>query len=175
MILGKPFNKIGGEMPKPVILCIGTTNIIGDSLGPKVGDKLIMDENINAYVYGFSSRPVNGNNYDEYIKHIRMNHKNSILIAIDACLGRQTDIGKIKYSSTGLKAGSALNKGLKKIGDIGILGIVAKANNDNFNTLKQVNVKVIEALSYKIVENIKNIIVFLNNISKNEEIKNISK
>ncbi len=44
-------------MKNLVFLCIGTTKIIGDSVGPKVGDKL-KDLNVNAYVYGNTARQV---------------------------------------------------------------------------------------------------------------------
>ncbi|MDE7349057.1 MAG: spore protease YyaC, partial [Clostridia bacterium] len=38
-------------MKNLVFLCIGTTKIIGDSIGPKVGDRL-KENGVNAYVYG---------------------------------------------------------------------------------------------------------------------------
>ena len=44
-------------MPKPVILCIGTDKVPGDSLGPVVGDLLIMKYNIDAFVYGHAQSP----------------------------------------------------------------------------------------------------------------------
>ena len=62
-------------MDKPVILCIGANNITGDSLGPAVGDLLIMEYNIDAYVYGHTARPINGLNYVDYVKHIETHHK----------------------------------------------------------------------------------------------------
>lgn len=158
-------------MSRPVILCIGTNNVIGDSLGPKVGDKLIMDYNINAYVYGFSTRPITGSNYEKYINHIKKHHVESIIIAVDACVGKMEDIGKIKYSSKGIYAGSALNKSNNKIGDIGILGVVASAGNNNMEALLNVEKSLIEKMSYNIAGLIYNII---NKFAFNEEIKNIS-
>lgn len=150
-------------MPKPVILCIGTNKIIGDSLGPCVGDILIMEYNIDAYVYGHTSKPINGNNYDDYLSHISKHHKNNFIIAIDACLGIQQDVGKIKFSKNGITAGGALNKGYAKIGDIGILGIVAAANTkNNFEVLKNVDTKVVKVLAISIAQSVQKIVTKVN-------------
>lgn len=152
-------------MPKPVILCIGTNKIIGDSLGPCVGDILIMKYNIDAYVYGHTSRPINGNNYDDYLMHIQKHHQNNIIIAVDACLGNIKDIGKIKFSKNGITAGGALNKGYKRIGDIGILGIVAAAKaTDNFAVLKGVDIDTINILASAIAKSILKLVIKINDI-----------
>ncbi|HHU43360.1 MAG: spore protease YyaC [Bacillota bacterium] len=134
-------------MPKPVILCIGTDKVPGDSLGPVVGDLLIMKYNIDAFVYGHSAKPVNGINYEDYIEHISLHHKNSLIIAIDACVGREEDIGRIKISTKGLVAGEALKKKNKTIGDVALLGVVAKAGKDNLEQLKNADVALIRSMA----------------------------
>lgn len=139
---------------KPVILCIGTTNVPGDSLGPIVGDKLIEEYNIDAYVYGRTGKTVNGINYSDYISHIKTHHSSSIIIAVDACLGISKDVGRIKYIMRGLEAGAALNKKLGKVGDIGILGVVGESGKDNLQALMAVSLKNIKDLSEKIAEKI---------------------
>lgn len=133
-----------------VILCVGTTSITGDSLGPRVGDLLINDYNVNAFVYGSSHHPVNGLNYNDYIDFLKKHHKNSLIIAVDACLGEFEDVGKIKYTFNGLRAGAALNKNMEKIGDIAILGIVAEKCSDNFYSLSSASSDIVELLSQKI-------------------------
>ena len=37
-------------VPKPVVICIGTPKVRGDSLGPRVGDILIEEYKLDAYV-----------------------------------------------------------------------------------------------------------------------------
>lgn len=153
-------------MPKPVILCIGTNKIIGDSLGPAVGDLLIMEYNVDAYVYGHTARPINGINYNDYLKHIDMHHKDNLIIAVDACVGKSKDVGKIKCSLNGIQAGGALNKGYKRIGDIGILGIVAEAQlKDNLSILKNVDQTLINNLSKSIAEIVSKLISDINSIN----------
>jgi putative sporulation protein YyaC len=139
---------------KPVILCVGTNSVIGDSLGPKVGDLLIKRYNIDAFVYGKTSLPVNGLNYSQYLIHIKNHHPDSIIIAVDACLGTKCEIGKIKYTFNGLRAGAALNKKLDRIGHLTILGIVAEKSNNNLDSLIKANALVIDSLSDKIAKKI---------------------
>ncbi len=134
-------------MTKPVILCIGTNKVPGDSLGPRVGDLLIMKYNIDAYVYGHTAKPVTGVNYDDYIEHVRLHHKNSLIVAIDACVGKEEDIGKVKISSKGLVAGGALKKNNKLIGDVALVGIVAKADKDNLHALKSADIFLVQKMA----------------------------
>ncbi len=138
----------------PVILCVGTTKVIGDSLGPLVGDILIGKYNLSAYVYGKSSSQVNGITYNGYVNHINKNHAKSFVIAVDACLGNKDDIGKIKYTTQGLSAGAALNKNFAKMGDIAILGVVGEKCQDNMSSLINANKVLVENLAIKIAEKI---------------------
>lgn len=148
-------------VPKPVILCIGTPKIVGDSLGPRVGDLLVRDYGVNAYVYGKTAFPVTGVNCKAYFAHIRTHHPDSLVIAVDACVGAESEVGKIKYSLDGLRAGSALGKLLGSFGDIGFLGVVAAKGEDNLRSLSSVNEGAVQALSEKIAKKIQNLIADL--------------
>ncbi|MDD4316697.1 MAG: spore protease YyaC [Clostridia bacterium] len=153
-------------MPKPVILCIGTDNIVGDSLGPAVGDLLVMKYGVDAYVYGRRARPVNGVNYAEYLDHIKKHHKHNFIIAVDACIGDHKDVGKIKCTRNGLSAGGALDKRLGRVGDLGILGIVAAVRENNFEALKDVDSSLVNALSAIAAELISKLVLRINGIQK---------
>ncbi|MDR0751996.1 MAG: spore protease YyaC [Christensenellaceae bacterium] len=125
----------------PVIMCIGSTSIIGDSLGPLVGDILRYKHHAKAYIYGSLKRPINGINYREYLEYINFMHSNPFIIAIDACVGSEIDIGQVKISKSGIRAGAALKKPFSRIGDIGIVGVVALKAEDNLKTLSAVNME----------------------------------
>lgn len=133
---------------KPVILCVGTVNVSGDSVGPKVGDNLI-SLGVNAYVYGKSSRPVNGINYERYVEFIKIHHPHSVVIAVDACLGKKTDVGRVKYSLSGLRAGAALKKDLTKFGDMTVLCVVAEKSENNLRSLLLAEKAFVDALAEK--------------------------
>lgn len=135
-------------MPLPVILCIGSSGVSGDSLGPLVGDLLRRRYNVKAFVYGCPERPVNGLNYTQYIEHIERVHHGSVVIAVDACVGSRDDVGKIKFSPSGLTAGGALNKNLRRFGDLGVLGVVAPRQKDNLSALLQVPFSFVDEMSH---------------------------
>ncbi len=65
----------------------------------------------------------------ETISVINSKYKNPYLIAIDACLGNENNIGNIEIKNTPLTPGSALNKNLPSVGDISITGIVNLSGN----------------------------------------------
>lgn len=141
-------------MALPVVLCIGSSQVIGDSLGPLVGDLLRDKYRTPAYVYGGIRAPVNGINYYKYFLHLKKTHPSSLVIAVDACVGDEKDVGKIKYSSKGLKAGEALKKNLPRVGDIGILGVVAPRSNDNLFSLMNCPYSLVTNMSERIAYNI---------------------
>lgn len=139
---------------KPVVLCVGTVNVLGDSLGPRVGDRLVEYYNVDAYVYGRTARPVNGINYPAYVNHIKKHHPYSLIIAVDACLGAKIDVGKVKYTVRGLRAGAALNKKLTSFGDLGILGVVGEKCDDNLSALINADEKTVASVVEKTAEKV---------------------
>ena len=141
-------------MSLPVVVCIGSSSVSGDALGPMVGDLLREVYNLPAFVYGGFSRPVNGVNYREYAQFIAGRHAGNFIIAVDACVGAPEDVGRIKFSGSGLKAGGALNKDFGAIGDIGILGVVAERSSDNLGALMNVPYALVERMSAAIARKI---------------------
>ena len=53
-------------------------------------------------------------------------HPRSRLISVDAALGKGEDVGRVRLKKGGIKAGGALERIGEKIGDIGIIGVVAE-------------------------------------------------
>lgn len=136
-------------------------------MGPRVGRLLKEVFKINAFVYGDNKRPVTAINFPEFVKHIETVHKGSFLIAVDACLGRAENVGTVKISTQGVTAGGAFNKGLKTVGDLGFLGVVAEAGEDNLKMLFSVEKDFVQRLSFeialKIIKVLKNL-PFVENI-----------
>ena len=138
-------------MKNLVFLCIGTTKIIGDSVGPKVGDKL-KAQGVEAYVYGNTQRQVTAINVDDYAKMIKVRHKGDIIVVIDSALGKTNDIGTIKVTQNGIKPGGAFDKNKERIGDIGILAVVGDADGNRMQELKDRDEGFITNLVDKVVE-----------------------
>ena len=147
------------NMKNLVFLCIGTTKIIGDSVGPKVGDKL-KEQGVDAYVYGDTHRQVTAINVDDYAKMIKGRHKKDIVIVIDAALGKSKDIGSIKVTRNGIKPGGAFDKNKQRVGDIGILAVVGDADGNRMQELKDSDESFISHLVDKVVAFANGIMLF---------------
>ncbi|MCI8728339.1 MAG: spore protease YyaC [Clostridia bacterium] len=132
-----------------VILCIGSSQITGDSVGPMVGD-LLKEKGVRAYVYGTMSRPVNAKNLEDYIGMIKEHHTGSLVMVVDATVGEEGDIGEIRINRNGVKPGGAVNKDLPRVGDIGILGVVAKRSNNLVNALMGVDALLVRKIARRI-------------------------
>lgn len=108
---------------RPVILCIGSDRVTGDCLGPIVGQMLV-ERNVNAFVYGTLSHPVTALNLKESVRHIKRVHSDKKVLAIDSSVGKASDIGKVRISFGSIAPGSADGKKLPKVGDVSITATV---------------------------------------------------
>ncbi|MBQ9728104.1 MAG: spore protease YyaC [Clostridia bacterium] len=124
----------------PVIVCIGSDLAIGDSLGPVTGSMLkYKTQGLGAFIYGTLSSPVTAKEIRYVRSFLKETHKDSLVIAVDAAVGVEGDVGLIKISDTPLLPGAGANKKLGAIGDISVMGIVAErsiANYGLFNTTR---------------------------------------
>lgn len=110
---------IGSEF---AILCIGSDRSTGDALGPLVGTRLKKHECKSMRVYGTLDEPVHAINLQDVLVDILSN--NSTVVAVDACLGKASNVGTL-YANTGpLSPGAGVKKVLPQAGDIHITGTV---------------------------------------------------
>ncbi len=107
-----------------VIVCIGTDRSTGDALGPLTGTLFSAKKPKHMKLYGTLHQPVHATNLTDYIKEIDRNHRNPFIIAIDACLGRNSSVGDLITGVGPVLPGAALKKSLPEIGDIHITGVV---------------------------------------------------
>lgn len=107
-----------------VVVCIGTDRSTGDSLGPLTGTFLTEQQPKHLSVYGTLHEPVHATNLNDYVNRIHKHHHYPYVIAIDACLGRSSSVGKIITGTGSIQPGAALNKSLPSIGDMFLTGVV---------------------------------------------------
>ncbi len=119
-----------------VFLCIGTDRSTGDSLGPLVGNKLNLLTRNKLNVYGTLQNPVHAKNLKETVSEINTTFKSPYVIAIDACLGKLSNVGKIFITQGPLYPGTALNKDLPAVGNLSITGIVNICSSLEFMILQ---------------------------------------
>lgn len=140
-------------MREIVFVCIGCTGVVGDSLGPLVGDILIKKD-VPCFVYGTPQRPVHAQNLPQYAKFISKFHPSAKIVAIDACLGKLSDVGSISVLRGGITPGKALNKQATVFGDAGVLAIVGEAGADPLAELKSRSLAFIDRLAEKTAETV---------------------
>jgi len=109
----------------PIVLCIGSDRVTGDSFGPMVGEKLTRQHNIDTFVYGTLSKPVTAINLIEVLAFIKCRHPNTVVLAVDSALGATSEIGKFRVLADGIYPGAATGKKLPKAGDFSLTATVA--------------------------------------------------
>ncbi len=137
-----------------VVVCFGTPAIAGDSLGPEVGTILREDKNFPAFVYGTLDRPVTGRNMNEWISFVRETHKGAVLLAVDACLGEASNLGRISVRSDGV-CPAAVGGKKSRFGDVGIIAVVGDKSGDALTELMQANAVYVSELAHKVANLIK--------------------
>lgn len=113
-----------GNFSDIVVLCIGTDRSTGDALGPLVGSLFEKMFPPGVHIYGTIDQPVHAVNLKETIDKIEQKHKDSLIIAIDACLGQFSSVGNITIADGPLKPGAGVKKDLPEVGTFHITGIV---------------------------------------------------
>ncbi len=117
----------------PVIICVGSDLVVGDSLGPIVGTKLIEKLQGKAFVYGTLQSPITAKEIGVIKAQIKKLHPYSKILVIDAAIGNEEEIGYVKISELGIKPGLGVNKDLPLIGDVSVIGIVSSNSGKNLN------------------------------------------
>lgn len=143
----------------PVIVCVGSDLAIGDSLGPITGSMLkYKTQGLNAFIYGTLASPVTAKEIKYLRAFLKDTHPGSQVIAIDAAVGVEGDIGLIKLLDSPLFPGAGANKRLGAIGDISILGIVAEKSVANYGLLNTTRLNLVYSMSEIISDAIANLL-----------------
>lgn len=136
-----------------IFLCVGSDKITGDSFGPIVGDslqKLFKSMYNNIKVVGTLEEPISGVNLKKEVEKIYNTYKNPCIIAIDAALSLEKDIGKIIVTNSKMKFGKGTSKNILEVGDISIKAIVAKdykIPRYNFQNLQNTSLNIVIKLA----------------------------
>ena len=150
------------EYSNIIFLCIGTSKLIGDSIGPHVGDKLKIIENDYIKVYGTTENNVDFLNSKYVIEKIYKEYNNPYIITIDAALSNIYKKGDIVTGNGYIKLGKALEKNICFYSNINIKCIMGKYYIDKEQNLKELQAVKIEEISKMaeiIYKKIKNILI----------------
>lgn len=154
---------ISSENDKYIFVCIGTDKCIGDAVGPWIGT--LLEEN-GYKVIGTLEKPCHAVNMKERLKELKKNYKGYKVIVIDACIGKEGDIGKVVIEEGPLKPGRGLNKKLGKIGDIAVKVIVLEECDMIFYELSRVRLYFVKTLAEDVAKLIDNTFKSLKDIEE---------
>ena len=136
------------DNPPPIIVCVGSDLAIGDCLGPITGSMLkYKTQGLPVFIYGTLASPITAKEIKYLRPFLKETHKNSQVIAIDAAVGAQGDIGLVKASNTPLLPGAGANKKLGAVGDISVMGIVAEKSVANYGLLNPPRLNLVYSMS----------------------------
>ena len=128
-----------------IVLCIGSDRYTGDALGPLLGSYL--RENSGFIVYGCLDTPVHAGNLVETVRSIRMQYRHPFVIAVDACLGKASEVGNIEVWEGSLEAGIAVGHKLPRVGDMSIVGVVNAGGFYGYIDLQTTSLSIVVKLS----------------------------
>lgn len=139
-----------------IFFCIGTDRVIGDCVGPITGS-LLKNKFGNKNIYGDLEENLTYENIEEKLNEVNLKYTNPYIIAIDAALSSNEDIGKFYVDNNGINYRKSLNSKDLKIGDVGIKVVVGKDYNDselNFKVLQNISLSKIVKISKKTFDGI---------------------
>ena len=149
----------------PILICIGSDIVLGDSLGPLVGT-MLKKKNARPFIYGTLNYPVTAKEVAYARTYLKQMHPNSVSIAIDAAVGDADDVGLIRVVNGGLKPGLGVNKNLGVVGDVSIVGIVASKSLQNYNLFNATRLNLIYKMAEKISDGIEKYLAQTANLIK---------
>ncbi|MGI6679475.1 MAG: spore protease YyaC [Dehalobacterium sp.] len=136
-----------------VIVCIGTDRATGDCLGPLVG-WFLMKHRADYTLYGTLDDPVHANNIEDKLAELHQRQKSSLIIAIDACLGKIENVGMINLGLGTISPGAGVYKKLPAVGYIHYTGIVNVAGHLEYLVLQNTRLNLVIQMAGKIAESI---------------------
>lgn len=150
------------EAKKEVLfLCIGSDRSTGDSLGPIIGYKLEHQLVGGCRIVGTLSRPVHAVNLEETVEEIQRRYPAHVVVAIDASIGRQEQVGTISLGRGGIRPGLGVRKRLNRVGDIFITGVVGNGQCREPMMLQSIRLGTVMELADAICSGIKSVETFL--------------
>ncbi|GAB2671244.1 spore protease YyaC [Paenibacillus thermoaerophilus] len=127
-------------------LCVGTDRSTGDALGPLVGSGLAA-AGIGP-VIGTLEAPCDADNLLDRLRELPEGYS---VVAIDACLGHPSSVGKFVAYRGPLEPGRSLGRGFPPIGDCSVAGVVNAEGAKPYAVLQQTSLYRVMGMAEAIV------------------------
>lgn len=112
-------------MDNYVFVCIGTSKLIADSLGPRVGEKLeeYFKGNPRVQVFGTMKNPVHFKNANIVLKKLENTEKKNVIL-VDSALALAAPIGNTYIGRGGIEIGKAYGKSFYFPGNVNFKTVI---------------------------------------------------
>ena len=152
-----------------IILCVGTNKLVGDCVGPIVGNKLarLLKQSNNIIIYGNMKSTLNSKNARLIINKIFKDYSNPFIITIDAALGQKELINKVIINTGNIQIGNSIGHNISYFSHINIKAVVGEYKQtieENIYTLKNVNRNKINKVSNQITYEVYKMLERINNV-----------
>ncbi len=106
-------------------------------------------------MYGTLADPVHALNLESVLEQIAVTHDSPFIIAVDACLGRMKNVGKINVAEGPVHPGSAMKKKLPAVGDMHITAIVNVSGMMEYFVLQNTRLHTVMSMAEHIAESLR--------------------
>jgi putative sporulation protein YyaC len=107
-------------------------------------------QGLPTFIYGTLATPITAKEIKYLRAFLKETHAKSQIIAVDAAVGAEGDIGLIKVNHAPLFPGAGANKKLGAVGDISLMGIVAERSVANYGLLNTTRLNLVYSMAEKI-------------------------
>ena len=135
-----------------VYVCIGTQQVLSDSLGPAVGTLVNEKMQQPLTVYGLYENNITAVNLHTAYRLIRLLHPDATIVVIDAAVGDEEEVGTVQCYRGPMRPGAATNKNLPDVGDFSILGVVSQRGLKDFYTTCFDRLKLVNRMAVAIAD-----------------------
>jgi len=113
---------------------------------------------MHVFIYGTLAAPVTAKEIKYLRTFLKETHAGSQIVAVDAAVGAEGDIGLIKLTDSPLYPGAGAQKKLGAIGDISVMGIVAEKSVANYGLLNTTRLNLVYSMSEMLSDAIANVL-----------------
>ncbi|CAI6080376.1 spore protease YyaC [Cohnella sp. JJ-181] len=130
-----------------LFLCIGTDRSTGDSLGPLVGTML--EERGVTRVIGTLREPCDADRLSLVAPALP---SDAVVIAIDACLGRPENVGRVLLGEGPLQPARSVGAALPPVGHYSVAGVVGEYGPKPYITLQTTSLYAVMDMAKRIAD-----------------------
>lgn len=154
----------------PIFMCVGTSKVVADCIGPLVGHLLTEKYNISTFVYGNLKNNITLDNVNFYYDFIKNTHKNSKIYVIDSALGELENVGLVKFNKGAIYLGGHFTQNNPLVGHYNLLGVINTTGVNSLLFLKNTKLNTCLKMAHYIAASINYAFMLYNKLKTAEQV-----